>query len=285
MTKMLYASVIKLRAKHPVQFIQLGGQHAHAAFLDLVRKIDPSLAEQLHSAHTRKPFTLSPLQGLPKTSLLNLPGREIRGWALPEGWDCWLRLTILDDRIFRMVIEHFLMGSVRPEIRLGDGHFLVSEILTSPGSHSWADYQSVEEIRLRLEEPCPERIVFDLHTPTSFKLQNAQVETLPIPKLVFGNLAAAWRGLTGEDCVELVERYAQEHFLLTDYNLRQAYHQLHNRPQVGAVGKVEYLHRGAADHPVARAIHLLADLAFFSGLGRKTTMGMGQVRRLDNRYD
>jgi CRISPR-associated endoribonuclease Cas6 len=35
------------------------------------------------------------------------------------------------------------------------------------------------------------------------------------------------------------------------------------------------------DGPLARAINVLADLAFYAGIGRKTTQGMGMARRLE----
>ena len=50
-------------------------------------------------------------------------------------------------------------------------------------------------------------------------------------------------------------------------------------PQVGFVGRVTY--RLMAEDDAARCqLNALADLAFYSGVGMKTTMGMGQSRRV-----
>ncbi len=48
---------------------------------------------------------------------------------------------------------------------------------------------------------------------------------------------------------------------------------------VGAAGVVTYELLAAAEAH-ARALHVLADFAFYAGVGYKTTQGMGQSRRL-----
>jgi hypothetical protein len=53
------------------------GHVVHAAFLDHVRRLDPSLAEKLHVRSQRKPFTVSPI--------FERPGRGGAGY--------WFRLT------------------------------------------------------------------------------------------------------------------------------------------------------------------------------------------------
>jgi CRISPR-associated endoribonuclease Cas6 len=156
----------------------------------------------------------------------------------------------------------------------------VSEILTTPGSHPWAGYVSVEELQKRLDDPAPKKFTFELHTPTSFRLQDKEVATLPTPKLVFGNLAGAWRALTGENNVEAVEKYAEKNLILGNYKLRTDRLFLHNNPQLGSVGRLELIRTDKGDETTARALNLLADLAFFAGLGRKTAQGMGMVRRI-----
>jgi CRISPR-associated endoribonuclease Cas6 len=52
------------------------------------------------------------------------------------------------------------------------------------------------------------------------------------------------------------------------------------RPQIGATGKITYLLKDKDNHAMIRALNMLADFAFYSGTGYKTTMGMGQCRRI-----
>jgi len=291
----LFSSVIKLTSLHTAALTHLGGQHAHAAFLDIVRAVDESLSQRLHDLNGRKPFTVSPLMGLPKSSKQTAfrvgSGRkgDEQGVKLREGWECWLRVTILDDVLFRSFIDYFMTspptsllkgeGSL-PKIRLGDAHFMVSEILTTPGSHPWAGYVAMQELQKRLDEPAPEKFIFELHTPTSFRLQDKGIATMPTPKLVFGNLAGAWRALTGENNVEVVEKYAEKNLTMGAYKLHTDCLVLHNNLQLGSVGRLEFIRTDKTNHLTARALNLLADLAFYSGLGRKTAQGMGMCSRV-----
>lgn len=297
----LYSSVIKLLNLHTVTIPPPGGQHAHAAFLDIVRQVDAALAQALHENRgkgARQPFTVSPIMGLPKRfhhaehagwqaragEKAQVPPRsEGRGAIfLREGWECWLRVTMLNETLFRSFVEYFLDGGGKemPKIRLGDAHFAVTEILTTPGSHPWAGYTTLAILQQRLEEPPPPVLAFEFHSPTSFKLKDEYVETMPYPKLVFGNLAGAWRALSGEDLVEPIEKYAERQLRLVAHRLERRTITLHNRPQLGSVGRVDYPFTQPEDTPLARALNLLADLAFYTGLGRKTAQGMGMVRRV-----
>ncbi len=284
----LYSSVIKLTNLHSVTIPPPGGQHAHAAFLDIVRAVDPALSQTLHNLNGRKPFTVSPLMGLPK------PRQTSEVW-LREGWECWLRVTILDDALFKSFIEYFMnpdptpsekrrwrggRGVELPQIRLGDAHFLVSEILTTPGSHPWAGYVTLEDLQKRLDEPAPGAIILDLQSPTSFSLEKDHFELIPYPKLVFGNLATAWKAITGDNMVEAIEKYAEKNWRPELHRVERKALTLHNHPQLGTVGRVEFRRVDDQDSQPARALNLLADLAFYTGLGRKTAQGMGQCRRV-----
>jgi CRISPR-associated endoribonuclease Cas6 len=113
-----------------------------------------------------------------------------------------------------------------------------------------------------------------------FGWKDDYVSTMPVPKLVFGSLARAWREISGEDNIHSVEEYAEQNLIFGTFELSTHAVTLHNKTQLGAVGRFEYLRTDKTDQPLARGLNLLADLAFYSGLGRKTPQGMGQVSRL-----
>lgn len=266
----LYASIIKLISLCPATLSHPGGQHAHAAFLNVVQAVDPALSQKLHSDDARKPFTVSPLLGLPRSNT-----SEVR---LREGWQCSLRVTMLDADLFHAFIEHFASGGALPTIRLGDAHFGVTEILTTPGSHPQAGYTTLENLQKRLDSPAPSRWRFDFDTPTQFGWKEGHIQVMPLPRLVFGNLAGAWRALTGEDHVEAVEQFVHEHVIFGDHDLHTERLVIKNKPHPGAIGHANYLLTCDPNHLLARSLNMLAALAFFTGLGRKTTMGLGQAR-------
>lgn len=310
----LYSSVIRLFNLYPVTIPPPGGQHAHAAFLDIVRQVDPAISQALHNNRgkgARQPFTISPILGLPgdlgrqahktrKEKQHNVaPASFSRSILkneihLPQGWKCWFRVTILNEDLFHRFIEYFLAPTLLSNplplgertIRLGDARFAVSEILTTSGSHPWAGVATLNDLQKRLDEPAPDSILLEFHSPTSFSLgkkpsqKQERYELIPYPRLVFGSLAMAWKTLSGEDIVQAVEEYTETHLRLVLHRLERHAMTLHNRPQLGSVGKAEYEFVAPEDTPLARALSLLADIAFYTGVGRKTAQGMGMTRRV-----
>ena len=71
------------------------GHHAHAAFLSILKKSNPEVAEAVHAHAAQKPFTVSPLIAKAKKRNNRL---HIRA-----GTECKLRLTFIDDELF----QHF----------------------------------------------------------------------------------------------------------------------------------------------------------------------------------
>jgi CRISPR-associated endoribonuclease Cas6 len=51
--------------------------------------------------------------------------------------------------------------------------------------------------------------------------------------------------------------------------------------QVGFVGEVEFLLKKSGDDITKKIFHLLATFSFYSGVGYKTTMGMGQAKKIE----
>jgi CRISPR/Cas system endoribonuclease Cas6 (RAMP superfamily) len=64
-------------------------------------------------------------------------------------------------------------------------------------------------------------------------------------------------------------------------NLQTRTMHVEKRPITGFIGQVAY-HLHGQDLRWLSYMHLLADLAFWTGAGYQTTRGMGQVRRISN---
>ncbi len=109
-----------------------------------------------------------------------------------------------------------------------------------------------------------------------------RMEVWPRPELVFGSLARTW-GLYSPislplDRDELVAM-AADAVVMSRYELRTQMLQFPRHKQVGFVGYVIY--ECMAGGPLAATLDLLADFALYAGVGYKTTMGMGQTRRMN----
>lgn len=296
----LYACVVFLTADEPAVLPATQGYHAHAAFLDLVRGVDPGLAAWLHDSRGRKPFTVGPLHRLPE------PRRgEIK---VPAGWTCWMRFTFLAQPVFESFRSALLRGSLQPRLRLGSGSFLISEVRYGPGSHPWAGWTTAEALAARMGlsggppapapaaagEPdrdavangAPVAFSFELASPTAWSLggkRGRRVEVLPTPALFFGSLIAAWNTWFGERLGRIDPRlpdYVAQAVVVSRMDLATRMYRYQDHLQVGTVGRITYRLLDSPRSPEARILDALADLAFFSGVGYRTTMGMGQVRRL-----
>jgi CRISPR-associated endoribonuclease Cas6 len=296
----LYASVVKLAATADGFIPATQGRLAHAAFLDLIRAVDPALAEALHASNQRKPFTVSPLQGVG-------PAREGQ-IKIKAGQEVSLRFTLLGGELFTAFTRYLLsppprlLASALPVLRLGELDFAISEVLTTPGSDPWAGYTGLAELCRRWQNgPLPEsasQISLEFASPTVFSRGSReglgkQMDPLPAPGMLFGSLAAVWnehfgprKDLPGlQDLAGLaldkqaIRAYAEETVVVGQYRLESRMFRYWSQPQIGATGHITYLLQDRHNQELGRALNLLADFAFYSGVGYKTTMGMGQVRR------
>src|SRR5205085_2910661 len=88
----------------------------------------------------------------------------------------WLRFTILDERLFQVFVQRFLMGADRPTLRLSQVQFGIAEVLTTPGSHPWAGYTSARALldgqreTARAETGLDTSLALEFASPTAFSL-------------------------------------------------------------------------------------------------------------------
>lgn len=254
------------------------GHQAHAAFLHTLRESDPALAAALHAPGVLlRPFTVSPLLGAPRA-------RDGQVWLAPAQ-EYYLRFTVLYPPIYERFMARFLRADGRPQIRLGAAQLLVKEIRTTPGSHPWAGYTTWQELASAAR---PEReVTLEFASPTAFGFGQMEwgkkIVVLPEPHLVFGSLARSWNALAPAPLqldAKALATYLQEHAVVKRIE-RLKTQMLHYQrsPQVGFVGLVTYGLQ--AENEIARLqLNILADFAFYAGVGMKTTMGMGQCRRV-----
>jgi CRISPR-associated endoribonuclease Cas6 len=275
---MLYSIVLTLAPTRETTVRATVGHHAHAAFLRTVRQSDQALAEVLHLPNLpARPFTVSPL--------LNVGRAQDGRVRLSPQQDYFLRFTVLYPPIFERFMARFLRGEGRPVIRLGRAVLLIKEILNTPGSHPWAGYSAWARIAAEAQ-PEPE-IALDFCSPTAFgfgqKEWGKKAVVLPGPSLVFGSLVKSWNSLAPPPLQvdrKALMAYVEEHVVVKRLDGLET-RMLHfgRSPQVGFVGQVTY--GLMADNEAARCqLNALADLAFYAGVGMKTTMGMGQCRRV-----
>jgi CRISPR-associated endoribonuclease Cas6 len=279
----IHSLAIHLSPTRPGTIRATVGHQAHAAFLRAVEEADPALADVLHHPvlHQR-PFTVSPLLGVEAAHDGQVTVRPEETYTL--------RFTVLLQPIFQQFMRRFLRGD-RPVLRLGQVLFLIKEILATPEGSPWAGYTSFAELWTQAGI-APPLIRLDFRSPTAFSFGQRpwgrQVHVLPDPRLVFGSLARAWAAFAPPELgldVRAVEQYAADNVVIQHLSGLETRMQHFGRyAQVGFVGRVEYrlMDRSDEGSPWRQAFNALADFAFYAGVGYKTTMGMGQCRRMTN---
>ena len=253
------------------------GQAIHGAFFNLVEQADPALARRLHSpSGSRLPtkFTTSPLQG-PSSAQ---DGRI----SLSKDQAYWLRFTSLDRELSQLLLN-------LPAERIGCLNLLgvpleVEQVATEPGQHPWAahtDFAALYDHWLVKCRRPPRRIGLRFYSPTTFRHDKLNLP-FPLPRLIFLTLADKWNAFSpvhlGAEINEAIDDFLEP----TRYELRTRVMRFPHSYESGFVGRCEYrLHRATQEGDLLmRIINLLTDFAFYAGVGAKTTMGMGQARRI-----
>lgn len=272
-THTLHALVVKLIAQQSGVLPGSVGELAHAAFYAAIQAVDPALAQAVHDAEGRKPFSLSPLFGYRQRA-------KDRGLAVSQGQEGWLRVGLLEPELFR-AFAHHLLTTARPTIRLGDLTFAVSEVLGNPQSHPWAGYTTLDELG---QLGPAERWTLDFASPTAIRWGDAdnrrrRMEIFPLPRMFVNGLRRRWDEWTGEGWGRAFEEWVERNVIVERVWRWQTEPFAYKRQRyVGGVGKIGYRLLDTRDDEKAAHLNRLLHLAFFTGAGYKTTHGLGMVR-------
>jgi len=247
--------------------------YAHAAFLDLIRRADPVLSAALHAGSDRRPFTVS-------LRTDRSPGGHAaeRTRLAPR-----LRVTLIRPDLFLSLRRLILSPGAPLDLRLGDRSFHPIDLLLTPDSDPWAGHARYQDLGVGATS---RRIAFEFTTPTTFSLgQRAwgrRLELFPVPALVFDSLWRKWNAFAPEE-LKLgpeIPRITQEQVVTSNLQGGTRDMPFPRSPQRGFVGRCTYDIKGEIAPEMLCALNALADFAFFAGVGYKTTMGMGQTRRM-----
>lgn len=276
----LYSIVLSMTAEQSGYLPKTHGKLLHGAFYNIIRTIDPDLSEMLHVDDGKPPFTVSPLHGLGKP--------HNNRFRISSGRKVWLRITLFGDMLLHSFLPYFTKGE--STIHVGAIRFNLLEIHTSSKNHKYADICNTAALfaQWQTEQITPQKRKIELafRTPTAFGIRRLSDESarrpvylFPDPSLVFSELARYWDNLWGSDSQEIITHFAQDYIFTTKYRLKTALLDFKSFKQVGFVGEVAYQIEVDADESLTRQVNLLADLAFYTGIGSRTGMGMGQVSR------
>ena len=289
----LIAWVLACRPLAPMRIQNHMGRAVQQFGLTHIGQFNPDLAQSLHDDDDKKPFTVS---GLMDKSGVLLGDVNV-------GTSAWIRLTGLSSDIAQVLMQshkqmsQHLAGDTPVLIELDRTAWLVTG--THIDGHTWAGNGSYQGLIERQANSTPaKKTHLSFLSPTTFRSQTVNVP-LPTPSLVFGSLLSRWMSFTAHRLIDLphdqVTAFIQHHVLISQHNIRtQLVRGKQGGKEIGFVGDVvyelahksDYLHNHnpslealLRDEHIwfARTLDLLADFAVYSGIGRKTTTGMGMA--------
>jgi CRISPR-associated endoribonuclease Cas6 len=270
---MPHSLVLNLIPRSPIYPDFLTGRHMHALFLTLVSAVNQELGDKLHEAKTDKSFTLSPLQI--QAQRLREPLQYQHPKPIPAGTPCWWRISLLDDRLFGQLAQLWLNLNPHHSWHLGSADLTITSIQGTPQStQPWANASSYQELFDRASDQ-NRTLRLTFVTPTSFR-QGSFDSALPTRECVFNSLRSKWLKYSEIELPDL----SIESIFPSSFDICTEVSNDYIGKFIGTVGDVKYQIMGDVAPLQIKQLNALTDFALYAGVGRKTPMGMGMVRRL-----
>lgn len=269
---MPYSLVINLLPRSPIPTSNLSGRHLHALFLELVKSVDAELATTLHQQSSEKAFTLSPLQVIQR----GRGGAQFKhDRPIAAGTPCWWRISLLDDTLFGKLAHLWLNLNAQKSWHLGAADLEVVSVLGTPQvNQPWVNVTTYAQLYEQAADG-DRQIHFSFCTPTTFRVSDYDC-ALPTKELVFKSLLKRWNHYSAIPfATTIVDTIYPSFFEIRTEIVTDSRSKL-----IGCVGELMFQVLGEVDPVVIKQINTLADFALYAGVGRKTPMGMGMVRRI-----
>lgn len=304
----LYALYLRLRPLQAGTLMPFSGELVHGAFLHWLQAAAPDVGTWLHEGQKRRLFTCSSLSFSHPLAARLRSERENIHLPLDPLKTYTVRLTLLVGDLFPLFssiltkIDLTQMGEDAPPfIRLGKQRFLLEEMhLEENESTDWTGFASLSSL-VEQAKHCghSSSLTLEFASLTSFNRGNrkegygTQQVMLPLPQLVFQNLLKRWEDVAPPELGNVLQKerlgqYLQDDgVIIIDYHLHAHHVHLTTHQQRGFLGTCTYHLRGPNEKNTSEApltlrqqLFLLAHLAFYTGVGYKTAMGLGQTRLL-----
>jgi CRISPR-associated endoribonuclease Cas6 len=290
----LFSFLLHLYPLEPEQLVaRATASQVQAAFLDIVRQVDPALSDWLSASDQHAPYTVALLQD--PDHLVPTPYEEasIYRQIFParSRQTCCLSINILDAALFSSFAQYLIVRPYALIIKIGEIQFGVRRLSTpadpDTAAQSLIAYSSFED--LYAARFAQRQYRFDFLSPTMLcsrqRPWGKALQTFPEPHYVFESLARQWerfapvhlRMKMHDLSVRTFSLWCEQHIVVAHYLPATGYFRSHRPDQPGFQGTVIYEVRGMLTAPEARWLSPLARFAMFSGVGCQTALGMGRT--------
>ena len=280
---MLSSYEVELRASSDGNLPKTHGHLLHGIFLTRLHTSDASFyTSTMHSNDSSKPFALSPLY--PKKNgayqIIN---------KLHAGNKLAFRIGIWDDKLRNLFENAFFVAAeatdARPtsvgdelqievddtrQITIGETLFdLVSTRLIS----------ELDNDALLSSTPAADHLKYftiTFHTLTCFQSKGKSL-LFPEPRLIVGSLVRVWRDVTHIDITDDEKDALCNSIHPIQYDLKTGVHDMGKYHVTGFHGKCAYAVDNSVSVELRRRLLELLKMMEITGVGYKTTMGMGRA--------
>ncbi|OJV90361.1 MAG: hypothetical protein BGO39_18100 [Chloroflexi bacterium 54-19] len=240
-------------------------------FINFVKELDINLYSDLvNPAIKMRPFTVSQLL---------FTGGERRGnnFFLEAGTSCFIRFTGLNRSVVAILRQ--LTEKLPPTIEIADYPFTIKDYKVGDDLAARTGFSSYKTLLERnfydVKRPSAGLSMWFL-SPTLFKTDHQELP-LPVPDLVFSSLLQRWNAFSPGPLPEDIRMFAGENLRLERCRIETRQLMVDAKNRVGFTGYVRF-YAQKYERFYLQTLHSLGELSFFSGVGYKTTAGLGQVR-------
>lgn len=266
---MIGAVVYVLRAENSAQLPFINGRLMHAVFFKILNEYSQTLGSFVHNEFNLKPFTVSFLE--PVKEIPRIRDR----WQVVRGDKFFWRVTGLNEEIIRAALS----VPVDEKIQAGELTLRVNKIICDSNIRADSGVISDKDFILGVKHsPLFEEICFDFVSPVSFRIDNFDAP-YPRAELIFASLADKWTQSEMPATVDkkVIRELATQIHLTQWHGESKKFYFGHDRGTLAFWGQFFYKIEGLS-HDIKKAFVLLAKFGEFSGVGRLTGQGFGQVR-------
>jgi CRISPR/Cas system endoribonuclease Cas6 (RAMP superfamily) len=298
---------LRLAVEEPIVFQSFSGFATCGVFYNLVRSVDESFAEALHSSKRLAPWSATPL-------LVESPSPRLVFRLVPAPSIVSASFSIMDSKLCDVFKEAVLkpdlhvdlVGSKVRVVGIAVSARKFSEMASSaeplprrfavrfltptafrrsifdccPSCPRYVEYRLKAREGLKVERPCPRASAC-----------RGMVVPLPIPSLMFRNLARIWSAFSGVrlDAHGLAE-WAEDAVAVSGFprpgirTVRVYEHPTTSKWVAGFMGTVRFsIREEAYDEDRARAAAALLKMAELTNVGVRRTAGLGMIKLITPR--
>lgn len=267
---MLTALVIEVKAGQPGTLDGATGRAIQGLWLNHWKRLDPQVSHLLHAPSHTKPYTVSPLMGLP----LPVRGRV----AVSAGDRAWFRVAALNSLLSERLTEEW-QPLLAERVSISGIEWQILNTTCDNNKHPWAGQIDILNFVQLLGSPDEsEGWRLEFFTPTTFKVGSDDLNLpFPSPRLLVQSWRRRWNELGGNPFEEEMDEEVENSLAVSRYDLETVPVRSRGRIEIGCVGEM-WLDPKKLRTQTRRKVDILSRFAFWAGSGQHTTQGFGLTR-------